>query len=570
MSLLLRRSPGKFPAALIATALAGLLTAPAALALPSCGDGTGSAGIAASDALLTLKKAVGQAVTCLPCACDVNADSAVTAGDALAILKRAVGSLRYLSCVAASGCTDPSPKLDAIVDQTLAPAALADALGGGFIPAPGAPTWIRFFGGSLSIEVPAVISETGRIAAAAPPLAPGVVAPAGGFRVQVVQGLASPAIASNVVAGLSIDAAPVAPTPPGTVTADFLFHMITRAGELLQSLPTASAVADAISQTRTAMQTLRAGVVALRDHTTDSFSLGALGGQPLMLTRADLAQSDSMILATLLAQSQVPASAALTAAFTPADGAPLEAPDAQAAAQAAPGTDRYDLASDCRQPEALAYYTSQINGTSTTNTGIGYASSTCIASAAKTGFAVGLGSAALGAGVISLVGGAAVGVGLAKSAAATLYISIVGSSGLAAVGSALKDTSHDAVALVKQGVAQAESTMQGLVTGFVLPNLTGTILDMTNAVRDLSEAFADFTPSPTTTTSTSTTSTTSSSSTSTAAPAACYCCCAFWDGCPPCTNFYCRELPSPESPPDSEAACTAYNQDFCDSNYCEQ
>ncbi len=54
----------------------------------------------ASDALATLKRAVGSASACdeKPCVCDVNSDGAVTSSDALRVLRVAVGQQVQLAC----------------------------------------------------------------------------------------------------------------------------------------------------------------------------------------------------------------------------------------------------------------------------------------------------------------------------------------------------------------------------------------------------------------------------------------------------------------------------------------
>jgi hypothetical protein len=544
-----------------------------ALAVPACGDGTGTSGISAADALLALKKAVGQAVACLPCACDVNADSSVTAADSLAILKRAVGSARYLSCIADAACTVPSPRLDTIVDATADPSTLAEVTGAGFDAQ--APTWLRIFGGPLSIEVPAVVLAGNRVGGAVPPLAAGVVAPAGGFRVQALQGFTSPVVASNVLTGLAIAASPTPPEPKGKVTADFLLGAVERADELLEEVPPGSDMATALFAARSAMTRLHAEVVALRDHTRNSVSLGTRDSAALTLTREDLAQVDAMILASLLAQAELPTSPAM-ATISPehasldfgtavTHGTRVAGKDVNSGFPAPVTATAQVAGTDCRQPESAAYVDALLHSPDTVTARHNYFSAPCAAAATKTSYAVVLGSAALATGILALTGVTAAGVALALPAAAVLYISIAGAGGLIAVGGALADTSDDAVALVKQGVAQAESTMQSLVKGYVLPGVTGPLYDMASAVKDLSEAFALFDPTTTTTIPPSSTSTTSTSSTSTFAPPACYCCCAFWVG----NTFSCRELGSPQSPPDSEAFCVPYNQDFCDSDLCE-
>jgi hypothetical protein len=63
----------------------------------ACGDGDGSGTITASDALLTLKTAVG-ATTCSVAFIDTNGDGLVTATDALAVLRTAVNLPVALTC----------------------------------------------------------------------------------------------------------------------------------------------------------------------------------------------------------------------------------------------------------------------------------------------------------------------------------------------------------------------------------------------------------------------------------------------------------------------------------------
>ncbi len=72
---------------------------------PNCGDADGSgdamsgANITATDALRTLRAAVGL-TGCETCRCDVDLSTTITATDALAILRAAVGSPVELVCSA--------------------------------------------------------------------------------------------------------------------------------------------------------------------------------------------------------------------------------------------------------------------------------------------------------------------------------------------------------------------------------------------------------------------------------------------------------------------------------------
>lgn len=65
--------------------------------LRQCGDFSGEGKISASDALGTLRAAVGSA-TCLPCVCDVDSNGSFTASDALRVLRHAVGQGIELTC----------------------------------------------------------------------------------------------------------------------------------------------------------------------------------------------------------------------------------------------------------------------------------------------------------------------------------------------------------------------------------------------------------------------------------------------------------------------------------------
>jgi len=69
------------------------------LPTPGCGDPDGDGRITATDALLTLRAAVGT-VTCALAACDVDHSGSVSAVDALAILRAAVGIPVELHCAA--------------------------------------------------------------------------------------------------------------------------------------------------------------------------------------------------------------------------------------------------------------------------------------------------------------------------------------------------------------------------------------------------------------------------------------------------------------------------------------
>ncbi|MFN2376036.1 MAG: PQQ-dependent sugar dehydrogenase [Candidatus Binatia bacterium] len=63
----------------------------------TCGDADDNGQVLASDALRTLRSAVGSAA-CEPCACDVNASGSITAADALQILQFSVGIALALEC----------------------------------------------------------------------------------------------------------------------------------------------------------------------------------------------------------------------------------------------------------------------------------------------------------------------------------------------------------------------------------------------------------------------------------------------------------------------------------------
>jgi len=63
-----------------------------------CGDGTNDRLLTASDALMLLRRAVGQNLVCPDYVCDVDGSGAITASDALMILRRAVGTEVPLNC----------------------------------------------------------------------------------------------------------------------------------------------------------------------------------------------------------------------------------------------------------------------------------------------------------------------------------------------------------------------------------------------------------------------------------------------------------------------------------------
>ncbi|HYC57790.1 MAG TPA: hypothetical protein VEL28_22885 [Candidatus Binatia bacterium] len=76
---------------------AGALARALAVILRECGDFSGEGTISASDALGTLRSAVGSA-SCLPCVCDVDSSGTFTASDALRVLRNAVGQPVDLNC----------------------------------------------------------------------------------------------------------------------------------------------------------------------------------------------------------------------------------------------------------------------------------------------------------------------------------------------------------------------------------------------------------------------------------------------------------------------------------------
>jgi cysteine-rich repeat protein len=63
-----------------------------------CGDGSNDRRLTASDALMLLRRAVGQNLVCPDYVCDVDGSGAITATDALKILRRAVGIEVPLNC----------------------------------------------------------------------------------------------------------------------------------------------------------------------------------------------------------------------------------------------------------------------------------------------------------------------------------------------------------------------------------------------------------------------------------------------------------------------------------------
>jgi hypothetical protein len=91
---------GAFSQGVAPHAAARLFTSgPTCAANPSCADPDGNGSTTASDALFTLRAAVGSA-TCALCVCDVNGDGHVTASDALLVLRAAVGTIVSFSCPA--------------------------------------------------------------------------------------------------------------------------------------------------------------------------------------------------------------------------------------------------------------------------------------------------------------------------------------------------------------------------------------------------------------------------------------------------------------------------------------
>ena len=83
--------------------------------------------------------------------------------------------------------------------------------------------------------------------------------------------------------------------------------------------------------------------------------------------------------------------------------------------------------------------------------------------------------------------GGAPAIALALPAAAMLYVTIGASGGMIAVGGALGQTSEEARALVKEGVAQVESALQSAVTKSVLPEAVGNLYEMADGAKKIVE-----------------------------------------------------------------------------------
>jgi hypothetical protein len=79
------------------TTTTAFATTTSTLPAPLCGDANGDDVLAATDALIALRTAVGTA-TCVPCVCDTDASGGVTAADALRVLRAGVGEPVALDC----------------------------------------------------------------------------------------------------------------------------------------------------------------------------------------------------------------------------------------------------------------------------------------------------------------------------------------------------------------------------------------------------------------------------------------------------------------------------------------
>ena len=521
-------------------------------AAPACGDPDGSNSVTATDSLVVLKRAVNQPVSCLDCACDVNADARITATDSLIVLKKAVGSVRALGCFADASCATAQPTLDTLRPLAASPFALLALDGGIFDPA--ARHSVRLLtANGLALVTPAVGATAATVTAPVAPLMPSATS------VQVFEESGDSLAYSNALGGLDIGSMPTAPTVPGTVTSDFLDGAVELGTDILSRLGGTSldtpALRSAIEQNLAALSALGDEVDAIVSGAAEEFGLGTLGGTVMRVTADDLGAADSAILAMLLAQSGLEESGGQTVAV------PFRA---AAAAQTA----------GCGRPDALAYYNDQINGVATTASRPSYfgAGGGCAAEAFNTSFSIVGGAAAIGTGILVLGGAPA--IALSLPAAALLYVTIGGSGGMIAVGGALGQTSEDARAIVKAGVAQIESAIQSAVIQQVLPNAAGTLWEMADGAKKLFDAFTGGGGPATTTTMQVSTTTVLSSTTTISTPSgggnSCWCCCAWWDGC--CTEFTCRESANDLSGSLGDSGnCFYYDSslELCGTGYCE-
>jgi hypothetical protein len=345
--------------------------------------------------------------------------------------------------------------LQAFAPSASAPAQLLKITGSGFDPAQALSLTLSDSNG-YSVTIPPVTETTTQFEISVPPYVNAMTSlfGTGTVSLQATQGT----IKSNSLPAFQIQPLPAAAGTPGTTTLSLIRASLSEAQKLQTSIKNtpqdSPALEDALGRQVTDLQTLVANVQSVVQQ-GQSFSLGTVGGVNITVTPANIADVDSLILATLQSLT------------SPGPGASLKS--ATATATAANGT--------CLGTEAGAFAQAAAGGNGNTDTlAVTFLEAACKSSLCQApasflpAYQLYSGAGSTGLGVTNQGG---FGTKPVKGVSAALLSTLISNSGTSVVlNNLLCLSSSSDQSSVKTGVANV-TKLQQPVYNVLLPKATG-------------------------------------------------------------------------------------------------
>ena len=340
---------------------------------------------------------------------------------------------------------------------------------------PTAEVAVRFFNDDgFLLDIPAIDVSVHSLVVSVPPFTDPSTGSfvAGIVNVQVIQQSGTSTLASNIVTGFHIEDLPF-PAVPGMVTESFLAATIGLANQLPTVIrgtifDTPAVTADIRNQLSNLI-TLDGEVQALIRNPSSDFTLGSMEGTLVTVRMSDLETSDRLILGILLAQGS--SQGAVTSVFSRGDRRALAANGGACAgheAQAYTDALLHDPAS--ASSAATAYANAFLN---------------CGPDAFNRAYQVVGGAGGVAVGAVALLGiptGAA-----ALPGAALAYVTVVGGSGMIAIGGASTQQTAADVEYVRGGVEKLQDLLLAPLKSIPI---VGSIAAFVVGAKALNDAFA--------------------------------------------------------------------------------
>jgi len=414
--------------------------------------------------------------------------------------------------------------VDSLSSTDAQPAALVTVTGTGFDP--DADTWAWFQDGA-GYAWPVPVIDIGPTSMTIP--VPPYVDPASGavtdgtVSVHVVQETAAGRSSSALLPGFHIQDMPTPPGPAGSTVLGFLRGTAAAAeamrDDLVGTRAATPAMMNALTNQADQFNTLAGQVEAVVQNPAESFSMGSIAGQPVVIDAAGLQELDRMLLAmcnSLVAELPVDPPVAPLGEL-PWIPPVMPGPGHRGFAPAAVGFSSGSGSDDTLAGRATLLQRRADQGDPGLNQYVNrmiytpYPSSSGlprdIAGSFTTAMNVvqGAGGVALaGLGLLALATGTAplAAMGLALGSAALLYPMIVTGGGLVGLGGALEQVTDEAKDIVKAGQTMLEKAMASIVKKFTIEQTLGkvaaTVYGGYSAAKDIIGEFttADFTPLP--------------------------------------------------------------------------